>query len=100
MLDSDVTAVHEKSPDHRTALAARGRQLSLRIVDARDSLLCKDFQYEEARNVATLAYAATQSLDVEQAQIVIDGLVASVPVLAGAVKRRVTPSPGAEQPYL
>jgi hypothetical protein len=98
MLDSDVTAVHEKSPDHRTAMAARERQLSRRMVDARDSLLCKGVQYKEARNVATLEYAATQSLDVEQAQIVIDGLVAGVPALAGAVNRRVIPSPGTEQP--
>jgi hypothetical protein len=50
--------------------------------------------------VATLENAATQSLDVEQAQIVIDGLVAGVPALAGAVNRPVIPSPGAEQPYL
>jgi hypothetical protein len=54
-------------------------------------------QYDQARRVATLAYAATQTLDSEQAHVFIDGLVASVPVLASAVKRRVTASLEDEQ---
>jgi hypothetical protein len=49
-------------------------------------------QYEEARKVATLAYAATQTLDSENAQLFIDGLVAGVPALAGAVQRRLNES--------
>jgi hypothetical protein len=57
-------------------------------------------QHEDAPKGATIEYAATQSLDVIQAQIFVDGLVAVCRRLAGAVKRRVIPSPRTEQPYL